>query len=276
MSKPNFFLIGAPKSGTTSLYHYLSEHHEIFSPEIKEQHLFSQPEVRDTYYDVFIVNNMDEYLKNYEGADKQKIVADFSSSYLYNIESANRIKEFDHNAKVIAILRDPVDRALSHYLMDLRIGYVNKPFKEYIQDVNSMHYKEYIANGFYYEKIKYYKDVFADNFLVLSFDDLKQSPQKVLDKVFSFLEIEQIEVDFAKKYNTYAQPNSSLFYYLRKLGLYNLVKFILPSFIKNLFNPLLEDNTKEKPNFHDEKEMLNKVYKDENLNLERLLGRKFW
>lgn len=50
---------------------------------------------------------------------------------------------------------------------------------------------------------------------------------------------------------------------------------MLPSFIKNLFNPLLEDNTKDK-NFQNEKEMLNKVFKDENENLERIFGRKFW
>lgn len=276
MNKPNFFLIGAPKCGTTSLYYYLKEHSDVFLPEIKEQHFFSQPEVKDTYYDVYFANTLEEYLDNYKDSKSEKIIADISPSYLYYKKSANKIKEFNSNAKVIAILRDPVDRTISHYLMDLRIGYVNKPLNHYLKDKTSNYYKEYIGNSLYYEKVKYYKESFGDNFLVLSFNDLKHNPKKVMDKVFCFLDIDKIELDFSKKYNTYAKPSSSLIYYLRKFKVYNFFKLLIPKNLKDKIKSLLEDSLKHKPKFEEEEKILSEIFSEENKKLEKLLGRKFW
>jgi len=276
MNKPNFFLIGAPKCGTTSLYHYLTEHSQVFLPEIKEQHFFSQPEVKNTYYDVYFANSLEEYLDNYKDSKDEIVIADISPSYLYNEKSADKIKLFNPDAKIIAILREPIDRAISHYLMDLRIGYINKPLSHYLKDKTSTYYKEYIGNSLYYDKVKYYKESFGDNFLVLSFNDLKNNPKEIMYEVFNFLDIDKIELDFSKKYNTYAQPSTSLIYYLRKFKIYNFSKSLIPINLKDKIKLLLEDSLKHKPKFEEEEKILSEIFSEENKKLEKLLGRKFW
>ena len=273
---PNFFVIGAPKCGTTSIYHYLMHHDQVFVPKIKEQHYFSLPEVKDTYYDIITPNNYLEYLNNYKDSENKKILADISPSYLYNQKSANRIKRVQPDAKILAILRDPVDRSISHYLMDLRIGYANKTFMSYLDEVDSNHYKEYIGNSFYFEKIKYFKEVFKENLLVLSYSELVIDPKLVMNSIFKFLDIDILDLDYHEKYNTYAHPNTSLLFYLRKAGVYNLLSGLIPYKMKCLIRSCLENSSIPKPDFSEEKVILRDIFMDDSLKLENFLGRKMW
>ncbi len=176
----------------------------------------------------------------------------------------------------MAILRDPIDRTISHYLMDLRIGYVNKPLSYYLNDNQSNYYKEYVGNSLYYEKIKYYKKLFGANCLVLSFSDIKSNPEKFMEEVFDFLKIDKIELDFSKKYNVYAQPPGSLMYYIRKLGIYNFLKKFIPKYIKDSTKPLLENKSAKKPEFMEERKILANIFKTEDRNIDDLLRRKSW
>ena len=276
MNRPNLFIVGAPKSGTTSLYYYLNQHISVFLPEIKEQHFFSRLEVKQTYYDVYFADTLQKYLDNFKDSKQEKIIADISPSYLYNKNVAQRIKNFNPQAKIITILREPVERAISHYLMDLRAGYVNKPLIYYLKNKDLPNYKEYIGNSLYYENIKIYKDIFQKDLLVLSFNDLKDNPKKIMKDIFEFLAIEHIELDLSKKYNTYTTTPSSLLYYLRKFKIYNPLISILPKYIKSKLKGLIENNSIRKPEYKNEKNILNKIFENENKKLEQLLDKKFW
>ena len=276
MNKPNTFIVGAPKCGTTSLYYYLKEHDSVFVPQIKEQHFFSQSEVKDTYYDVYFAKTIDEYLDNYKHSKFKKVLVDISPSYLLYKDCADKIKKFNPDSKVIIILRNPIERAISHYLMDLRIGYANKPLLFYLEDKKSKNYKEYVENSLYYEGIKHYKKVFKKNLLVLSFNDLIYNPNKLMNTIFSFLNLENIELDSFKKYNTYAQPTSLILYFLRKLNLYNSTKMLIPNFLKDHVKNLLVNKNIEKPQYINERKILDQIFKNDSKNLEQLLKKKFW
>ena len=160
--------------------------------------------------------------------------------------------------------------------MDYKIGYLNKPLSFYLKNKNSKHYKEYVGNSLYYEKIKYYKKIFNKNFMILSFNEFKFYPQITMKAVFQFLKINSIKLDFTKKYNTYGQPRSFLLYYLRKLKIYNTIRLLVPDILKqNVKNILINDNI-EKPDLNEEKKILGQIFKNENKNLEELLQRKLW
>ena len=143
MKNKFFFIVGAPKAGTTSLHHYLKQHPDVYVPERKEMHFFSQPEVLNTYYETEeMVKSSDEYEKHYEDASNEQICGDITPSYLYNNNAANRIYSFSPEAKIIIILRDPVERAISHYLMDVRKGFVDVEMMDILlnKDKYPLHY----------------------------------------------------------------------------------------------------------------------------------------
>src|SRR4030095_7539079 len=150
---PNFFVVGAAKSGTTSLYEYMKMHPEIYMAPIKETHHFStdidnskfrpnyarslnknlskflEGDMSDGIFHAF-VKDWDQYVKLYRKATEEKAIGEVTNSYLYSAEAAKNIIGRFPGAKVIMMLRNPVDRAFSHYLMDLRIGYETENFME--------------------------------------------------------------------------------------------------------------------------------------------------
>jgi hypothetical protein len=108
MRKPDFFIVGAPKSGTTAMYFYLKQHPEIFMPERKELHFFGSD-----FFAPHFVRDLKDYLKFFEGADNKKRIGEASPWYLYSKRAAFEIKEFNPDADIIIMLRNPVDMMYS-------------------------------------------------------------------------------------------------------------------------------------------------------------------
>lgn len=110
MSKVDFFIVGAPKSGTTALYHYLNEHNDIFLPAHKEPNYFAfdYPNIGGR------IKTLDQYKKLYDGC-KQQISGDASVCYLSSKEAPKAIYEFNSNAKIVIMLRKPIDLFLSEF-----------------------------------------------------------------------------------------------------------------------------------------------------------------
>ena len=114
MRKPNFFCIGAQKCGTTSLFNLLVEHEDIFLPSVKEDHFFDVDERFNKGLDWYL----DQYFKD---ANNEKIVGSITPDYLFFNKCPKRIFNLlGKDIKLIIILRNPVDRAYSHYLMSKR------------------------------------------------------------------------------------------------------------------------------------------------------------
>jgi len=132
---PNFFLVGAAKAGTTSIYAYLSQHPDVFFPKVKEPHFFTQvraaPELQIL---IDAIGNRSSYLGLYSRAARHTVIDDASPSYLWHPKVPERIHAEVPEAKIAIILRDPVERAYPHYLMDYREGAQNLPFYEALLD----------------------------------------------------------------------------------------------------------------------------------------------
>ncbi len=270
---PNFFIVGTPKSGTTSLFHYLQEHPEVFLPELKEPHFFSCPEVNNTYYKTKIVDSKEEYLTLYQSTKTYKAIGDLSSSYLFNKESASRIKVFNPKAKIIIVLRDPVERAISHYLMDVNLGYINVSFKEVLKNKNKhkKFYQEYVELGFYEKQIERYKNHFPDSQIkIILSSSLFTDTLGILKETYNFINVSTtFTPDFKKRHNQYRESRFDFLNFFLKS---NIIKNVIPSTLKARLKPLIFNQEAEKPNLEFEKQLLKEIYKKSIAETETLIS----
>ncbi len=214
---PNLYIVGAVKSGTTSLYAYLGQHPEIFFPDMKEPHFFScpQPSAEQTHLITYI-NDEAAYRRLYAKGEGYPWRGDASPSYLWAPDAPARIHAVSPAARIIVILRDPVERAYAQYLMDYSEGAIEEPFFEALQrdwlrpDKGWGVSQLYVELGQYTEQIRRYRRVFgADQVLVLLLEDLKKDPRGTLRSIGHFLgiaggPIETINTDTA--HNHYRSP----------------------------------------------------------------------
>jgi hypothetical protein len=113
--KPNFFIVGAPKCGTTAMHQYLSEHPQVYMSRLKEPHYFAfdLPGYR-------VVTGEGEYLRNFKAVNREVVVGESSVHYLYSSEAIRRIAEFDRNARLLIMVRKPVEMLKSYHLQMIR------------------------------------------------------------------------------------------------------------------------------------------------------------
>ena len=192
---PNFLVVGAQKSGTTSLHHYLYDHPDIYLPEQKETKFF----VDDERYIKGIDFYETEYFSGWKG---EKAAGEVDPDYMFFEQGFERIKKHFNidELKIIFIFRDPVERAFSHYLMTYRRGLEKLSFEEALdqeQDrikkdyYHMMHYS-YQVRGRYYTQIKRILEVVKkEKILFLLMDDLKENPDRILKECFSFLGVDE-------------------------------------------------------------------------------------
>jgi hypothetical protein len=123
---PNFLINGAPKCGTTSLKHYLNDHPQIYLPE-GEPHFFTYVAEGRPHYGV---GTVEEYVRLFEEADPDQMWGEKSSWYLYSGTAAEQIQRRAPDTKCIAILRQPVDRAHSHWAFQIQNDWETLGFRE--------------------------------------------------------------------------------------------------------------------------------------------------
>ena len=136
---PNFIIVGAPKAGTTSLYHYLSEHPQVFMSDPKEVNFFSKEEIeaQGLYYQDFKAKDLNSYEKLFNEGIGKKAVGEGSVSYLFYPDTPAKIKASIPEVKIIILLRNPVERGYSHYLMDYRMGLTDLSYEEIVYKTSS-------------------------------------------------------------------------------------------------------------------------------------------
>tara|TARA_B110000881_G_scaffold30922_1_gene23352 strand:- start:4571 stop:5470 length:900 start_codon:yes stop_codon:yes gene_type:complete len=288
--KPNFIVIGAMKSATTSLYTYLKQHPDIFMTKVKEPMFFNNFN-QNTDFKVLgnkskKVNSLLDYFSMFGSVKNESAIGEASPAYIYNENAPYLIKEHLPDVKIIAILRQPTDRAYSNFLHTKRADRENvnsfeqaiKIEKERISDNWSPLY-HYIQKGFYSVQLKRYYNLFPkENIKVYLFEDLVKNPKVTLKDIFKFLNVdENIEIDVSKKSNVSGTPKGILGFILKKMRYYNLMpKFAisdyLPTFIISLlFKSVYKDT--EKLDSVLRKELTDKYYREEILKLEKLIDR---
>ncbi len=304
--KPNLFVVGAAKAGTTSIYHYLEQHPDIYMSPIKEAHFFSKDiRCRDFKEDyrkescidmdkylsqpvlekkhIAFIEKADDYIQLYRDVNKEIFRGETSTGYLYSKVAARKIYDFNPDAKIIMVLRNPVERAFSHWLMDLRGDSVYR--KSFIGAIeNDQKQKEkgwgrnhlYIELGLYYEQVKRYLDIFPrEQILILLYDDLKKDQLAFFDKIFKFLNVQPINIDTSKKHNTASIPKypfvNSI---LKKMKLNEFVSSIFPKTLsKKIKSVFMKSSGLPKLTQSDRKFIINQYFKKDIKQLEELIER---
>lgn len=187
---PNFFIVGAGKAGTTSLYEWLKQHPQVFMSPVKEPRFFA----RDLPHPVgLVIKDEREYLNLFSKASGYRAIGEATSSYfrLWR-EVPVRIKTAVPDARIIILLRDPVERSYSNYLMHFRAG----------RERGRSFYDALLSSPFapnyrltYAMPTRAYLEVFGEqNVLVLLFERLRRNPYELLVEVASFLGIDQAAI----------------------------------------------------------------------------------
>ena len=284
---PNLFIVGPPRSGTTTLHDWLRQHPDIFMSSIKEPHFFSSIEFPDIEREVLrVTRNQQEYLSLFRDGEGMAIRGESSSHYLADPASAERIHEAVPDAKIITILRDPVQRAFSHYLLFGRRG-EQPAFNQVIRQCIERRppYDNAAFNlvdmGLYHQQLQHYYQFFSpEQVLVVSFQKLQDQPADVLGEICDFLGVDGgavNDIDTDRASNPYMQPSNRLFGKL-------LSSNILTSFgLKIIPRPLLQKiryglllKPGEKPELDAEtRRLLTEIYEPEVGRLEELLNRDF-
>jgi hypothetical protein len=240
---PNFLIVGASKSGTSSIYHYLKQHPEIYlSEKQKEGRYFSQMTGNfkgpgDKNIDATITRDLKSYTALFDGYSNQKAIGDISPEYLYFYKSAIPLirETIGEEVKIIIVLRNPVDRAFSGYTHFKRDGRETLSFEEGLSKEKERMGKNWIwawqykNSGFYFEQVKAYLDNFK-NVNVIIYEDLKNNEQKILAEICDFIGVNAgFQFDTSYKYNVSGDPKNPVLYKLeRSRGLINFLKKFIP------------------------------------------------
>jgi len=224
---PNFFIVGAAKSGTTSLFHYLNQHPDIFIPGRKECRFLSEMPVNfkgtgDEKVNESIINTLDEYKSLFPESKSARCLGDVSPDYLYYYENTvKNLKKHFSNPKIIIILRNPVDRAFSQYSSFYRDKRELLTFEEALNheqeriELNWEWAWRYKDVGLYYKQVKSYIDNFGSSTKIFLYDDLISKPEEFFKEIFKFLEVDQNFIPSTeKKFNVSYIPKN---YFLDKI-----------------------------------------------------------
>jgi hypothetical protein len=224
---PDFIVIGAQRAGTTSFFNYLCQHPEVHPSFPKEVHYFS--------------NNFHKGLSWYRShfpltSEKKKVEQDgrykfitgeATPYYLSHPLAAKRASQVVPDAFLIVLLRDPVERAYSHYHHEVRMGAESLSFEEAIdkeeqrlqgevnklveneryRSFNHQHFS-YLARGIYLDQIQMWREYFKpESMLILSSEKFYADPAKVIQQVTDLLGLSGWSLSDSKKYNSSPYPD---------------------------------------------------------------------
>ena len=266
----NFIGIGAQRSGTSWVYACLYEHPEICIP-IKEVHFFSRDRFKE---------GKDWYEAHFKSCGEGKTNGEFSTSYLYSDITAERIRALYPDVKIIAILRNPIKRAFSHYGNAIKGGEIpeSMSFDEYYKTESSV-----LEQGLYAKQLEPYLCRFDHSqILVLIYEDNKKNPLEFIQKIYAFLGVkadfipsmlyDEINISRVPKHIMLETFMHRFSEFLRKHGLHGIVHTIrqwgLPELVRK-YNT--KPKKEEKPKF--DETYLVSYFKNDVAQLSELLNR---
>ena len=284
--KVDFFIVGAPKAGTTSLYHYLNEHPKIIMSKEKEPDYFSHEALKNQniYYYNMQIDTEEKYHSLFNLERDDSILGEASVSYLFYEDVPAKIKQYNKHAKIIIVLRNPIERAYSHYLMDFRLGLVQNTFEEIIYRGSSvskdfeLHYQQYIEVSQYFSQIERYLKIFGkENIHIIDYEDLQKDQEAVLKNIFLFLEVEtDYQANIKKEYNTFSMSKYSIINWFYSFFLFRrIVKFILPKKILKIITTFFFQKNKKPILSFDTRFYLQNLFKKDIQQLGVILNKDF-
>jgi Sulfotransferase domain len=269
MTLPNFLIIGAPKAGTTSLYSYFREHPAIFMPELKEPRFFGYEGQGDRIR--FPVRTLEEYTALFDAVTTETAIGEATPHYLVYPVAAQRIRDLLPEVRLIASLRDPVDRAYSVYQMNLRNKGVNTgvPFVEAIKSDHNL-------RETYADMLGRYVALFPPGQLkVILLEDLEADPRGTVRALFEFLGVDPGFVpDLSKIANPGGEPRNKLLHgLLSDPRLRVLSRRLLPPGAVDRLRTLRSRNLAKQPLAPEDRRDAIGLFRDDILRTQDLIGR---
>ena len=220
MHKPDFFIVGAPRCGTTAMQAYLQQHPQIYMPAEKEIHHFATdligPEDR--------FGSRQTYFRLFEGARDEQIAGEASVFYLYSREAAANIHAFNPDAKIIIQLRNPVQWIQSYHarlvhnaaepLTDLAEALDAEPARKTGRNVPpGLRFTQrlfYTEVGRFSEQVTRYFETFGRSQVhVILFDDLRVDPDRIGRDTLTFLGVDEVDMPF-EQVNARRRPRNMM------------------------------------------------------------------
>ncbi|MDJ0680519.1 MAG: sulfotransferase [Xenococcaceae cyanobacterium MO_167.B52] len=229
MTMPNFLIIGAAKAGTTALHEYLQQHPQIYMTPTKETNFFAfEGEILnfqgpgDEALQEFSITDLATYQAKFDLVTHELARGEACPSYLYLAQSARNIKKYIPNTCLIAILRNPVERAYANFLHTVRDD--REPQRDFALALknevtrianNWEWFWHYIQLGYYGAQLQRYYQIFSPSQIkVYLYEDLKEKPIALLQDIFRFLEVDDTFVpDMAIRPNKSGMPNNKILHY---------------------------------------------------------------
>lgn len=223
---PNFFIVGAPKAGTSSLYEYLKQHPDIYMSAVKEPHYFCSHQFPaqfagpgDDEFSRSVFREAAPYQQLFADRGERRIAGEASVFYLHYPDTAEKIRQWNPQAKVIAILRNPIDRAYSAYMHLVRDNRENLTFEQALRMEDQRIRNDwrplwwYRELGRYSPQISRYQAQFdPDHFKVFLYEDLQDTPS-MMRHVLEFLGVDpHAPIDTSIRHNISGVPTSRKMY----------------------------------------------------------------
>lgn len=307
MIMPNFLIVGAPKSGTTSLYQYLKQHPQIYLSALKEPAFFAfegmnldysgspfaqgvgnRPADSLKWYQERVsaaITSLEDYQALFEQATDEIAIGEASPGYMYFSRSAERILNYLPEVKLIAILRQPADRAYSGLVHRAQFGLDPEADfakileqEDYTIDDEWWGFNHAIRIGFYYKQLKRYFDRFDPSQIrVYLYEDLQTNALGLAQDLFEFLGVDStFKPDISKKYLVSALPKNKLWHQLltKPNPIKGMVKKLLPESLRQpLGKNLIQKNLGKPPKQQEVRQKLTEIYREDILQLQDLIGR---
>jgi hypothetical protein len=304
---PNFFIAGAAKAGTTSLYHYLKQHPDIFMSPVKEPCYFSQemrpenysPELRATIRRAMddlrmrldsrlefsagagIVARREDYLKLFQGVRRERAVGEASGAYLWSATAAKEIAAFNPSAKIVLILRHPAERAFSHYVYYLADGHISESFSEHIalclkSDGQLGLYHPFLEVGLYGQQIERLLDhIPQEQVRVWLYEDTTANPAKFFREVLAFLGVNtEFTPDRSRRHQQMEVPKmAGATQILRRLGVWRGLRNCAPSSVRPMLKKVAYRQRRAMTMSAEDRRFLVHYYRDDVKRLERVIAR---
>ncbi|NJK55130.1 MAG: sulfotransferase [Pleurocapsa sp. SU_5_0] len=265
--KPNLFIVGQPKSGTTALHQFLGQHPEIYMSSIKEPHFFcadfhlesDRAYGKQRFYDF---RSESAYLQLFSKAKNVKIVGESSTNYLYSQVAAEKIYNFNPDAKIIIVLREPAQFLYSLHSHYVKFTEENEPdfltalaleTKRQQEEalsprVTSPSYLYYSQRVQYYQQLKRYRDRFKpEQIKVIIFEEFKSANERIFREILEFLGVES---NFTPEYAAINVNKEVKFKAINNLINNPVAKSISKNLLSQEFNDFVRDNIVEKLLWH--------------------------
>lgn len=286
---PNFLGLGAAKAGTTSIRYYLKEHPGIFVASGEPRFFSFEGEKLDPRHVVHksTITDLASYQELFSEVNGETAVGDISPSYLFNPRAPGRIKEYIPDAKMFALLRNPVDRAFSHFMHMVKSGHepelnFRKALAESEVKVGQWNRtRYYIPFGFYHQQLQRYYALFdRDQLRVYLFDDLIESPLELVQDLYRFLAVDDSFVpDVEHRLNPSGIPRNRTLQNMisRQTGIKNVIRSLIPKKydrgVSKFVHNIQKWNLRKEAIPQEMRYMLLDIYREDILRLQCLIDR---